>query len=149
MDKKDREEIKEIVKEETKHLATRDEMLAAFERQDQKMLAMFDRQSEMIQGEFKKINQRFDSFEARVAKLEERVTRVEERLGIMSRQLENLSDAIAELRADRKHDVTYVASLEEKMLAERADTQSEYQTLAAKLNELETRISKLESKPNG
>ncbi len=156
MDKKEQGELKEIIKEETKHLATREEMLAAFDRQDQKMIAMFDRQAEMIQGEFKKINKRFDSFEARVSKLEERVTKVEERLGIiesrlniMSRQIENISDGVADLRSERKHDVTYILSLEEKILAERNETQSEYQTLATKLNDLEARISKLEGKPNG
>jgi len=159
MDKQEREEIKEIIKEETKHLATREEMLAGFDRMqgrfDQmqgafdQMQGAFDRQAEMIQGEFKRINKRFDSFEARISKLEERVTKVEERLGIMSRQLENISDSVAELRAERKHDVLYVTSLEEKILAERNETQNEYQTLAAKLNDLEARIAKLEGKSNG
>lgn len=166
MDKQEREEIKEIIKEETKHLATRDEMQKGFAEthaaleelqkssaQTQatllEMQVSLDRQAEMIQGEFKRINKRFDSFEARVSKLEERVTKVEERLGIMSRQLENISDSVAELRAERKHDVLYVTSLEEKMLAERTEAQNEYQTLTAKLNELEARIFKLEGKSNG
>jgi polyhydroxyalkanoate synthesis regulator phasin len=132
-----KESVREIVREETKHLATREEMFA-----------LFDRHAEMIQGEFKKIHKRFDALESRVAKLEDRVTVLENRMGIVSQQINNLTDAIAELRVERKRDAAYTLELEEKILAERAETQNEYQTLTAKLNELEARISKLEGKSN-
>ncbi len=151
MDKKEQNELKEIVrdvvKEETKNLATREEIQKLATREE--MLALFDHQAELIQSEFKKINKRFDTLESRIAKLEERVAILESRLGIVSQQINNLTDAIAELRVERKRDAAYTLELEEKILAERTETQNEYQTLSAKLNELEARISKLEGKSNG
>lgn len=166
MDKQEREEIKEIIKEETKHLATRedlralrDEMTSGFDRLqgrfDQmqgafdQMQASFDRHGESLANYFRNMDKRFVTLETRVAKLEERVEAIENRLNMMSRQLENISDSVAELRAERKHDVTYILSLEEKVLAERNEEKNEYQTLATKLDELESRISKLEGKSNG
>jgi len=146
MDKKEQNEIKEVIREVFKEEFKSSEFKEAVR---EAVKDDFDHQAEMIQGEFKRINKRFDSFEARVSKLEERVTQVEERLGLISRQLENISDSVAELRAERKHDVIYVTSLEEKMLAERNEAQNEYQTLVTKISNLESRISKLEAKPNG
>ncbi len=173
MDKQEREEIKEIIKEETKHLATREEMKKGFDDVNARidglttvmtemqksaaqtqttlmeMQASFDRHGESLANYFRSMDKRFVTLETRVAKLEERVEAIENRLNMMSRQLENISDSVAELRAERKHDVTYILSLGEKVLAERTEAQNEYQSLATKLSELEARIAKLEGKSNG
>ncbi|MEK7442880.1 MAG: hypothetical protein AABZ78_18900, partial [Chloroflexota bacterium] len=110
--------------------------------------ASFDRHAESLASYFRNMDKRFTALETRVAKLEERVEAIENRLNIVSRQLENLSDAVAELRVERKHEMLYITSLEEKILAERVDTQNEYHTLSTKLNELEARIAQIESKSN-
>ncbi|MEK7277692.1 MAG: hypothetical protein AAB427_10110 [Chloroflexota bacterium] len=140
-------------------LVTRDEMLAAFDRYaelNQQQFHLISQQIQHISQQIQRVSQRLDSLEARVAKLEERLGDVEQRLGNVEDQMENFSrrlqamnDSLAPLVEDRKQTQAYVLTLDERIVAERAESQSEHEKLLARVNELESRIAELESRQNG
>ncbi|MEK9164801.1 MAG: hypothetical protein AAB342_05515 [Chloroflexota bacterium] len=163
MNKSEREEIKSVVREVVQEAlapiearlaqtVTRDEMLAAFDRYAE----LNQQQFHLISQQIQRVSQRLDSLEARVAKLEERLGDVEQRLGNVEDQMENFSrrlqamnDSLAPLVEDRKQTQAYVLTLDERIVAERAESQSEHEKLLARVNELESRIAELESRQNG
>ncbi len=121
-------------------LATRDEMLAAFDRYAE----LNQQQFHLISQQIQRVSQRLDSLEARVTKLEERLGNVEDQMENFSRRLQTMNDSLAPLVEDRKQTQAYVLTLDERIVAERAESQSEHEKLLARVTELESRIAELE-----
>ncbi len=171
MNKSEREEIKSVVREVVKDapapiearpaptvtrdelqtalapLVTRDEMLAAFDHHSelsQQQFHLIAQQIQSISQQIQRVSQRLDSLEARVAKLEEHLGNVEHQMENFSRRLQTMNDSVATLVEDRKQTQAYVLTLDERIVAERAESQSEHEKLLARVTELESRIAELE-----
>lgn len=140
-----RDEVKTIISEAIAPLVTRDEMLAAFDRYAE----LNQQQFHLISQQIQRVSQRLDSLETRVAKLEERIGNIEHQMENFSRRLQTMNDAVATLVEDRKQTQAYVLTLDERIVAERAESQSEHERLLARVNELESRVAELENRQNG
>ncbi|MBM4424727.1 MAG: hypothetical protein FJ030_15300 [Chloroflexi bacterium] len=103
---------------------------------------VYDKQAISTQNELRVIHESFKLVDTRFE-------RVENRLAMLSRQLNNIGDGLAELRSDQKNYSTSLISLEENVMAERTDMQSQYSALQAHLRELEARVAKLEAARHG
>lgn len=135
-----KELVRDVVRDELKNFATRDEMLAAFDRYAE----LNQQQFHLISQQIQRVSQRLDSLEARVAKLEEHLGNVEHQMENFSRRLQTMNDSVATLVEDRKQTQAYVLTLDERIVAERAESQSEHEKLLARVTELESRIAELE-----
>lgn len=123
MEAQERDEIKRVVRE-----VVAEEVKAVILPFREEVQVAFDRQAELIQQEFRQINQRLTALETRVAKLEEIFGALNERV---NKRLEKTSDDISELTITTKR--------------HRADQI----TLQERIEELEARVAQLEAARHG
>ena len=123
MEAQERDEIKRVVRE-----VVAEEVKAVILPFREEVQVAFDHQAELIQQEFRQINQRLTALEARVARLEEIFSTLNERV---NKRLEKTSDDISELTVTTKrHRVDQI-------------------TLQERIEELEARVAQLEAARHG